>query len=109
VVLDSGGTFLAALQPRPHGPGGDDGWWQAVMNDWRTPRQTRHHFDRLGEHLGVSIVVACDECILRREFQTAELLAIYGPDYRMVYLRYDIAECPARKSFTECEVRYPRT
>lgn len=33
------------------------------------------------------------------EFQTMELLAIYGPEYRMVYLRYDIANCPAENGF----------
>jgi hypothetical protein len=86
VVLDSGGTLMTALPPRQHTPGGDEGWWQAVMNDWRTPRQTRHHFDRLGEHHGETIAVVCAVCRLHREFRTAELLAIYGPDYRMVYL-----------------------
>jgi hypothetical protein len=109
VVLDSGGTLMTALPPRPHTPGGNEGWWQAVMNDWRTPRQRRHHFDRLGEHLWETIVVACEECSLYREFSTAELLAIYGADYRMLYLRYEIAECPAGKNINQCGVRYPGT
>ena len=50
-----------------------------------------------------------EECKLRREFHTAELLPIYGADYRMVYLRYDLAECPAHRKFNECEVRYRGT
>ena len=79
------------------------------MNDWRTPRQTRHHFDRLGEHLCASVVIACEDCKLRRKFHTAELLAIYGTEYRMVYLRYDLAVCPAHRKFNECGVHYPGT
>jgi hypothetical protein len=71
-------------------------------------RTTRHHFDLLGEYQAATVVVGCDECQLRREFQTADLLNLYGPEYRMVYLRYDIADCPAAKTFSQCGVRYPR-
>jgi hypothetical protein len=108
VVPDSNGSFVTVLGARPQTPGGE-GWWLAVMNDWRTPRQTRHHFDRLGEHLAKMVVIACEECKLQREFHTAELLPIYGADYRMVYLRYDLAGCPAHRKFDECEVHYRGT
>lgn len=65
-----------------------------------------HHFDRLGEHLGETVVIECQACGFRREFPTDELLAIYGRDYRMFYLRYEIAACPAGRPFKQCVVRY---
>jgi hypothetical protein len=75
--------------------------------DWRVrQRQTRCHFDRLGEHSWPTILIECRECCFRREFQTLDLLAIYGPEYRMTYLRYDVANCPAGKRFKQCAVRY---
>jgi hypothetical protein len=76
------------------------------MNDWRRARQTDRHFDRLGEYLGRNLVITCAECNLRREFAVRELLALYGADYRMVYLRYEIVGCPAGKQFKDCGVRY---
>jgi hypothetical protein len=106
VVPDREGRFTEVLAPRPHISGGDEGWWQAVMNDWRRSRQSHHHFDVLGEHLGSTLVITCAYCNLRREFAVKDLLALYGADYRMVFLRYDIAECPARKAISDCDVRY---
>jgi hypothetical protein len=76
---------------------------------WRTPRQTRHHHDRLGEHLGATVVIACEECKLRREFHTAELLAIYGAHYEWFTCGMTSRSCPARRKFDECEVRYRGT
>lgn len=45
------------------------------------------------ELTGPTILIECRECCFQREFQTRELLAICGPEYRMIYLRYDIANC----------------
>ena len=76
------------------------------MNDWRRVRQTRHHVDSLGEHSGEKVVIVCNECRFRREFAARELLALFGAEYRMVHLRYDLAGCPARKQFKDCAVGY---
>ena len=106
VVPDGEGRFIGVLAPRPYVSGGDEGWWRAVMNDWRQARRTRHHFERLGEYPGSTLVITCAHCNLRRVFAVKDLLALYGGDYRLVFLRYDIAECPAAKPFNECGVRY---
>ena len=106
VVLDHQGCFTEVIVSRPSVTGGDEGWWQAVMNDWRRVRQTHHHFDRLVEHSGATVVIVCKQCSLRREFAIRELIALYGPDYRMVHLRYDLAECPAGKGYKDCGVLY---
>jgi len=106
VLPDREGHFIEVLAPRPHVSGGGEGWWQAVMNDWRQARQSHHHFDVLGEHSGSTLVIRCAQCHLRREFAVSDLLALYRVDYRMVFLRYEIAECPAGKTIDECGVRY---
>src|SRR4051794_22302321 len=69
-------------------------------------RPTRYHFNTLGEHSGATLTIECEQCSLRREFQTNELLAFYGAEYRMVFLRYDLAACPAGKRHKDCGVRY---
>jgi hypothetical protein len=99
---------LDLAPPKPFGPRDrNEAWWQAVLTDWRLrPRRTRYHFDRLGEHSSATIQINCAQCNLRRQFQTSELLALYGPEYRMLYLRYELANCPAGGGFKECAVRY---
>src|SRR5215213_2250127 len=59
---------LDLAPPKPFGPREtSEAWWQAVLSDWLVrPRQTRYHFDRLGDHSGRSITIECQECHLRR-------------------------------------------
>jgi hypothetical protein len=101
---------LGIAPTRPFGPRDtSEAWWQAVLADWRVrPRQGRYHFDRLGEHAGATIVIECRECTVRREFQTKDLVSLYGAEYRMVYLRYELADCPMGRIFKDCAVRYLR-
>jgi hypothetical protein len=69
------------------------------------PSSPKHKFDTLGSTSRV-IDIMCAECGIRRRFDADELRRVYGPDYRMIYLRYDLAACPKQRSFRDCAVRY---
>jgi hypothetical protein len=107
VQADADGR-LDVAPPQPFGPRDtSEAWWGAVLADWRERSPaSRYHFNTLGEHLGATIIIECKQCSLRREFQTNELRAFYGAKYRMVFLRYDLAACPAGKRYKDCGVRY---
>jgi hypothetical protein len=57
---------------------------------------------------GARVIIACDDCSLRREYATEELRQLFPATYWMAHLRYDLARCPRRRRLRECKVRYVR-
>lgn len=53
-----------------------------------------------------SLTVACKPCNERWTFMMTDLMKFFGPEYKMMYLRYDMIICAKHLGLRECMVRY---
>ena len=107
VRQDASGALAHVPEPNLAPYQTSESWWGSVMRDWRV-RKSRVFHDPLSFHSSETIVIACEDCALRREFVTADVVKTYGGKYYLSYLRYDLAVCPQHKSFADCKVRFVR-
>ncbi len=105
------------LSPEDKLPPVDEGWWIDVLYDRRTrwPHELRLPIDSPYAHLQIDrlkkevIVLKCDRCRLRREYQRDELMRGFGPDFNRVVMRYKLHPCPHQHSdavFADCHLGF---
>lgn len=101
----------------PDVPPTEEGWWIEVLFDNRArwPQAVRlspddpYAYLRLDRFKKATLVLRCDRCKVRREYQRNELIRGYGGDFNRVVLRFKLQPCPSQHSdavFDACRLDF---